>query len=258
MKKHILLFSAILLTGSIAFGQTAVDFTVNDCSGSSHTLFSELNAGKVVVITWVMPCSACISVASTVKTTVAGFSSSYPGRVKFYLVDDDGGTSCSTLNSWANTNSITTDANFSNSAIKMTDYGTAGMQKTVVLGGINHSVCYNVVGAVSASALQTAINNCLALSTGIEEQDAFNMEASIFPVPANNAVTINYTLNKTTDVNIEVFNLLGIKVKSLKLDTQAAGIKETQINIESLTEGIYFISITAGDAKETVKISVTR
>jgi hypothetical protein len=43
-----------------SISQTAADFTANDCNGTSHHLFAELNAGKVVVVAFVMPCTDCI------------------------------------------------------------------------------------------------------------------------------------------------------------------------------------------------------
>lgn len=56
MKKLLLAFSQLLLSGFMAFGQTtATDFTVNDCGGTSHNLFTELDAGKVIVLCWPMP-----------------------------------------------------------------------------------------------------------------------------------------------------------------------------------------------------------
>src|ERR1035437_81122 len=127
--KKIVLIALIGIITQAGIAQTAVNFSCKDCSNNSHDLFNELKAGKVVVITWVMPCGQCIGVASTVASTVSGLSNP---NVVFYLVDDYANTTCSTLNGWASTNSITTNANFSNAAIKMSDYGTDAMQKTVV------------------------------------------------------------------------------------------------------------------------------
>src|ERR1043166_358895 len=113
MKKiFTLLFSGASL---LSMAQTATNFTANDCASTNHMLFTELDAGKVIVICWVMPCGNCITSASTDETTVQSFASSNPGRVKFYIVDDSGNSSCSTLTSWESTNGITADATFSNS-----------------------------------------------------------------------------------------------------------------------------------------------
>lgn len=256
MKKTLLLSSVILFCMGKISAQTAVDFTVNDCASTSHTLFTELNAGKVVVMTWVMPCGACIGIAGTASSKVKSYSSTNPGRVKFYLVDDYGDSPCNTINSWANTNSITTDAVFSNSAIKMTDYGSAGMQKTVVLGGTNHTVFYNVVGTVSSSALATAINNALAATTAVTENNNFNMGLNIYPNPVTNNTKVYYTLTKAANVNLEMINVLGEKISTVSLGTQSAGKQEYPINIEFLTEGVYFIKLNAEETSQTVKFTV--
>ena len=62
MKKNQLLFILLFLIGIVSSAQTtATNFTANDCSGTPHTLFTELDAGKVVVIAFVMPCATCIA-----------------------------------------------------------------------------------------------------------------------------------------------------------------------------------------------------
>ena len=48
----------------------------------------EQDAGKVVVIAWPMPCGSCIAPCLSAYTEVQNYTSSYPGRVLYYLVDD--------------------------------------------------------------------------------------------------------------------------------------------------------------------------
>ncbi len=254
MKKIVLSACAIVLA-TIGFSQTAVNFNLNDCQGNNHDLYTELDAGKVVVITWVMPCSACIGVASSVANTVQGYATSDPGRVVFYLVDDYANTACNTLTSWASTNSITTDAIFSNTGISMTDYGTAGMQKTVILGGTSHMVFYNQVGAVTVSTMQTAINN--ALLTGIAVNPSIIGGMDLFPNPVNgNASTLNYSLTQNSDVNIDIYNTLGEKVKSVTIAKQTIGKHESAIDLTGFSNGTYIIKLTAGESSQTTKFVV--
>lgn len=87
MKRKLLLSFTLLASAMIMNGQTAVDFTVNDCAGTSHHLFGELDAGKVVVIAFVDPCASCIAPSGTALGIVQSFASSYPGRVLYYLSD---------------------------------------------------------------------------------------------------------------------------------------------------------------------------
>src|ERR1035437_6332779 len=247
--KKILLIILIGLVAQFGFAQTtATDFTVNDCAGNSHHLFSELDAGTVVVMTWVMPCSACIAVASTAATTAQGFTSSYPGRVKFYLVDDYANTPCNTLTSWASTNAISPNASFSDAAISMADYGGTGnsMQKTVVLGGASHTVFYNVNGAVTTGPLQTAITDALT-SAGVTNYENVIQELTLFPSPALSNIKIIYSILKATNISIDLMNVLGEKVNKVPVGTQSPGKHEYQINIESLSKGVYFIKLSAGD-----------
>lgn len=256
MKKSLLslLISSAIITVS---AQTATNFTTNDCTGASHTLFTELDAGKVIVMCWVMPCATCIAPASTDAATVQSFASSHPGRVKFYLLDDNGGTTCTTLNSWANTNSITADATFQNAgnAVKMTDYGTAGMPKTVVLGGTSHTVFYNTNGSVSSTALQSAITNALNSTTGIAEQEYFS-SLNLFPNPADSRSEISYTLNASSNVKIEVYNIVGEKAATVFSGFQNAGEQSMSIDTQKLSNGIYFVKLTSGSSEKTIKLSV--
>ncbi|MBI4931851.1 MAG: T9SS type A sorting domain-containing protein [Bacteroidetes bacterium] len=258
MKKLLLFCSALFIGATLAAQTTATNFTCNDCNSVSHTLFSELDAGKVIVMCWVMPCATCIPPASADAAAVQSFASSYPGRVKFYLVDDVGNTSCSTLTGWASTNGITTDAAFGNSGtpIKMTDYGTSGMPKTVVLGGPNHTIFYNVNGTVSSSALQTAITNALNASTGISE--AGNISSfNVFPNPTGNSTEISYSLQSSSDVKAELFNLVGEKLKSVSSGNQSAGVHKITIDCTDITNGIYFVKLIANRTEQTITLSVS-
>ena len=144
MKKTLMIIIAILTTLGFAYAQTtATDFTTNDCNGISHTLFDELDNEKVIVIAWVMPCTSCATYAGYASDAVQSFATSHPGRVKYYLADDYGNSSCNYLSGWAGNYNITTDAIFSDAILNMTDYGTNGMPKVVVLGKNTHTIYYN-------------------------------------------------------------------------------------------------------------------
>ncbi|MBI3510230.1 MAG: T9SS type A sorting domain-containing protein [Bacteroidetes bacterium] len=255
MKKTLLLLSTAFLGAFSMNAQTAVNFNCNDCAGNNHDLFTELAAGKIIVITWVMPCGACISVASTASNTVAGYASSNPGVVKFYLTDDYANTSCATLTSWASTNSITTDATFSNASISMTDYGTAGMQKTVILAGANGTVYYNVNGTVNASAMQTAINN--ALATGINTNNSSFAQLNVYPNPSvGNSTTVSFDLAKTSDVTLDIFNVVGEKVETVSLAKETAGKHEVAVDLTTFNNGVYFVRLNDGKNSATTRMVI--
>ena len=259
MQKIFISFFIFLITTSVFSQTAATDFTCNDCSGNSHTLFSELNAGKVIVMCWVMPCATCIPPASTDASVVQGYASSNPGMVKFYLVDDYANTTCTSLNSWASTNGITYDASFSNAAISMSNYGSAGMPKTVVLGGGTcHTIYYNQNGSVSSSALQAAINNALTACTAIGENPILDLSFQASPNPATRNVTVRYELEQASTVSLEIMNLLGENMFSMNIGNEIPGKQEHTINLEGFTAGFYFIKLQAGPASLTRKITIIR
>ena len=258
MKKSLLIGLTLFLIHVVAFGQTtATDFTLNDCAGNSHHLFAELDAGKVIVISFVMPCASCIGPSVSTYDAVANYAISHPGRVFFYLSDDNGTTSCSSLNTWATQNGMQNATIFSNPALKMSQYNGngVGMPKIVVLGGTNHTVYYNENDGDNSHNLDAAILQALG-TTGIAEGKNAVVNLNVFPSPVKNSATITYGLNQSKEVRIEIFNVLGEKLKTIALEKQAAGKLSTQIDLETFSNGIYFIKLNASNSSEIVKFTL--
>jgi len=249
-----------MFIGINCFSQTATNFTCNDCSGGSHDLFTELDAGKVIVLCWVMPCSACIPASKTTYNVVTSYQTTNPDRVFYYLVDDFGDTPCSSLNSWANTNNIsesTYSKRFVNTAINMTDYGSTGMPKIVVIGGASHTVYYNVNSSVIATNLQTAIDNALAATSGIENNNSDLFNVSLSPVPSNNQTTLSVNLKSISNVKVEIYNVVGKKVSDVYNSQLKSGDNKLNINTFDFNNGMYFVKVSVADKIKTIKLIVS-
>jgi hypothetical protein len=258
--KHFLLVIFIIFIGFAGHTQTATNFTCNDCSGGSHDLFTELDAGKVIILCWVMPCSTCIPASKTTYNVVNSYQATYPNRVFFYLVDDLANTVCSSLGSWGTTNTMPESSfslRFSNAAIKMTDYGSAGMPKIVVLGGTSHSVFYNVVSSVNATDLQAAINSALESTTGFVNLGSEFFNASLFSQSANNQATLSVCLKSISNVKVELYNVVGKKVAEIFNDQINAGTTDLPINTSEFTNGIYFVKVTVADRNKILKFIIS-
>lgn len=260
MKRHQLLLSLLLLSTLGIQAQTATNFTCNDCSGLSHDLFSELDAGKVIVIDWVMPCASCVGPSVTAYSMVQGYQSSQPNKVYFYLVDDYANTPCPSLNSWANGINITESAwsrRFVNSGIDMFDYGSPGMPKIVVLGGINHTVFYNANNTVNSTAMQNAINLALS-STGIATPEPVAAALKVQPNPASEQTTILFGLNKQSAVTIDLYDMKGKKVREVMNATLTAGEQKITLDVRKLSKGTYLVHLKAGDRNSFVNMVVSK
>jgi hypothetical protein len=257
MKKIIFFLVTVLFSLQVS-AQTATNFNCNDCDGVNVDLFSKLDSGKVVVICWVMPCSTCIPASKTSYNVAQSFHATYPGRVLFYLCDDYANTSCSSLNSWANSNSIPSSASslrFSNTVIDMTHYGSTGMPKIVVVGGADHKVLYNANGSVNATDLQSAINAGLNASA-IHESDMLSSTLTIFPNPVTDALNLSFTIQESSTVNVEIYNNIGQKVYN-KVVTYNSGVNNEVINTTKFANGNYFVKISNTDKSKTQQFTVS-
>lgn len=110
--------------------------------------------------------------------------------------------------------------------------------------------------ALSASEIEN-------LYYGIEnviEQDHITTRTGAFelcqnyPNPFNPTTTITYSLVATGKVEIQVFNRLGQKVKTLVNAIQPAGRYNVTFNANQLPSGVYLYRIKAGNFSETKKM----
>lgn len=85
--------------------------------------------------------------------------------------------------------------------------------------------------------------------------DEFNFDALVMsPNPATNTVTVSFGSIDTADMNIELYNSLGQKLRSY---TKAIdGNNKAQLDVSNLAQGLYFVSITNGTNAITKKLLV--
>lgn len=263
MKKLLLSLSFLVLSGIIASGQTtATDFTATDCSASSHTLFTELDAGKIIVLVWVEPCGGCISDAKAGYDAVHSFGSSNPGRVFYWLTDDVGNTDCATLNSWASANGIVpmniTEFDNTGNVIDEANYGGTGMPHVVVLGGTNHHIYYNQLsGSSDGAAITSAINNALSGATEVGEVANAANEFKLFPNPAKDKISVSYYIENPAAVTLAIYDIIGNEVQKIVYKEQSHGQHSVDINFENkLADGMYFLNVNTGNVSNAIKFIV--
>jgi hypothetical protein len=257
--KKLLLILFLLNCINFAFSQTiATNFNVADCAGTNHDLFAELDAGKVIVISFVMPCGSCIGPSLSANSKVKSYATSDPGRVNFYIADDYANTNCTSLTSWANTNGMTGVPVFSSTVVKMSDYGTAGMPKVVVIAGKDHSILFNQDNTINTTELTDAINKGLSLTpNGIADNSVPDFKLELFPNPLKtDKIALNYSLNENSDVIVELYNALGSIEQIAIFEKQTPGKHEAILNFEGLSNGVYLVKFNAENSSKTLKIII--
>jgi plastocyanin len=90
----------------------------------------------------------------------------------------------------------------------------------------------------------------------INSIDNQSVNLSVYPNPAVNRISISYTLNNPSDVAIDLVNLSGAQVKRILVDQQNAGAQNTDVDLNSINAGIYFIEMKVGDAEIVRKLII--
>lgn len=239
--------------------QTAVNFNTSDCSGTTYNLYSELDAGNVIILCWVMPCGSCIGPSLTANNVATSFDGSHPGRVKMYLVDDYANTNCTSLNSWAAGLGIKNIVSFSDNAIKMSDYGTDGMPKVVVVGGPAHKVYFNANNTLDGFALQDSILSALnAGTTGIRDKKKPSFQLSLFPNPLVESSQLFLELKESGDAQIRILSMDGTMVYNANHAGLSPGQHKIPLTPALLSKGIYLLSCIIGDQEVALRLALTK
>jgi ligand-binding sensor domain-containing protein len=79
-----------------------------------------------------------------------------------------------------------------------------------------------------------------------------------YPNPFNPTTGIRYQVSGTSDVRLEVFDMLGRKVSTLVNERQAAGAYQVSFNAANLSSGVYFYKLQAGSFTETRKMMLIK
>ena len=87
--------------------------------------------------------------------------------------------------------------------------------------------------------------------------DQFKLGQS-YPNPFSGQSVIPYELADHSTVRLELYNLLGQRVRLLVDATQPPGRYEANVDASDLGAGLYFYVMTAGDYREVRKMTLVR
>ena len=103
--------------------------------------------------------------------------------------------------------------------------------------------------------------NSPIITVGIEEvggvANTFSIQQN-YPNPFNGQTTINYSVQTGSDIEIEVYNVLGKKVATLVDQYHTSGNYRTEFNGINLPNGLYFAHLKAGDYNQSIKMKLLR
>jgi hypothetical protein len=100
----------------------------------------------------------------------------------------------------------------------------------------------------SASSLVSVIIGFEELSSGVYLE--------MYPNPTNSATYLNFKLDQSNEVNVQVYNMLGQNVYSVDNGRMSAGEHAMMIDCKGFQPGVYFVKITTDNGTTTRRLVV--
>ncbi|MEE9552993.1 MAG: T9SS type A sorting domain-containing protein [candidate division Zixibacteria bacterium] len=91
----------------------------------------------------------------------------------------------------------------------------------------------------------------------IEIPNSFSMSQN-YPNPFNASTTINYSLPEGSYVTIDVYDIIGRKIKTLVSGHQNAGEHSVVWNADNVSSGVYFYRISSDDYSQTRRCNLLK
>jgi hypothetical protein len=81
---------------------------------------------------------------------------------------------------------------------------------------------------------------------------------ALFPSPARGSATLRYELSESGPAQIEIYNLLGQRVRTVLDRRQPGGRYEETLDLSGLASGTYLVRLTTGGTVQTERLTVVR
>lgn len=116
----------------------------------------------------------------------------------------------------------------------------------------------NQINGLNFTVDSIYINPVVNYVTGISnDQSVLESKITLFPNPANQKFTLEYELIKSANVLIELFDVVGHKVKTISSNSIEEKDKHSHsVNIEDLSAGVYFVKLKINDSETTIKLII--
>jgi len=231
--------------------ETAMDFTQEECGGTSHHLYADLDAGKVVILDFVMlNCAPCIVGTNALEEITATYENSHPGRVHVYSFGFLNSYTCEQLIAWKENNAYTHPV-FNNGEEQVDYYGGMGMPTIVVTGTNEHKVFYKSIGYLPSmdKDIKAAIDSALIYDpTGLNDiaSTRFKVYPTIFP----NNINVQ-SEEKLAGSSVSICDAFGREVITGVIPFDG----KLSISTPGLAKGIYFLRIKGSEGvSEGIKL----
>ena len=118
---------------------------------------------------------------------------------------------------------------------------------------------WSSVNANFSSNLDIMIYPVISITTDLSSITKGDLTLlAAFPNPATNEIAINFGLNQSSKVEIEIYDITGKSINTIKLDKLEPGNHTSKVSVSNLNTGVYMYSIKSENAKMFSKFTVTK
>ena len=107
-------------------------------------------------------------------------------------------------------------------------------------------------------SLQVAVGSAAYIEGRADELTPTELTLTTYPNPVRGQATMEYTLPEAQDVRLEVYDMLGRRVKVIEDRNREAGTYEVPFDAQGLASGVYFGRLQVDGETRTQKITVVR
>jgi hypothetical protein len=79
-----------------------------------------------------------------------------------------------------------------------------------------------------------------------------------YPNPFNPSTTIKYSVPEQSYIKINLYDVIGNKVKTIDEGLKAAGLHQLELSAGNLTSGVYFVTLSSDAGNQAIKIILTK
>ncbi len=119
-------------------------------------------------------------------------------------------------------------------------------------GVSNDTIVVSTTGAFTGKIAVTGKNN-----TGVDEFKNIS-SFTMYPNPAQNNVTLDFSIAQTAEVNINIIDITGRIVKEVSKENFASGANSVTVDVADLMNGFYFVNIQSLQGSKTSRLLISK
>ena len=240
--------------------ETAIDFSVTFTDGTPVNLFATCDAGNSVVLDFFfVSCGYCQSYAPIIDQAYVTHGAG-TGNIKFWGIDngDNNAQVIAYKSTYGVTNPCASGTQGGGNAVCSTyssSFAWSGYP-TYSIVCPDRTYSHDINYPPTATGFNSYFATCGTTSVDENYNPAQTIITYMYPMPAQDNMDVHIYVDKTSQIKIELFDILGNSVYAVNSSADM-GYFNAAINVNSFAAGTYFIKLSQNDVvKDVQKIIV--